>query len=423
MALTLRRSVFWLSSGLFLALALALLLAVGWMGAPGNDVRDLLSYLLISGAISIALGIAAVLWMRRGHGRLWLQISVTYCLGVGIALFNVFLTAQLMFISADHDLVLLVLLLGFAAVVSIALGYALSRTIAQRVDALCLVVESIMSGNLQARVPTLGEDEIGDLGVAVNRMAEQLQTAATERDNQERARRELIAVISHDLRTPLASLRALTEALSDGVVDDPATTSRYLGTMRGQIEHLNQLINDLFELAQIDAGAMKLEVHPVAPAALIAETVEAMQPQMATKQLALEVAVDPNARLILAEAQKLQRVLFNLVGNAIRHTPQGGTIRLDVIGEPGAPQAMVQFAVSDTGNGVALADREHIFERFYRGEKSRSRATGGAGLGLAIAQGIVQAHNGTIWLDADHQPGARFCFTIPVAQPVAKSLQ
>ncbi len=402
------------------------------MGAPSQAVTDLAIYLVVSGAISLGLGAAGLAWLRRGRVRIWLQVTLTYILGVGIALLNVYLTARLMFIS-QHDFPLLVLLLLFAAVVSLGLGYALSQALAQRVAVLHRGAAALAGGDLAARVAVSGADELAALAAQFNQMAGQLARAAAERERMELARRDLIAAISHDLRTPLASLRAMTEALADGLVDDPATNARYLATMRGQIGHLSGLIDDLFELAQIDAGALRLELQRASLDDLISDALEGIRPQAAAKGVRLHGSVAPEVGSVLVAPQKIERVLYNLVTNAIRHTPGDGTVTITASSElrvlsaelTGSDretqhstlntQNWVVVEVADSGEGIAPEDLPWVFERFYRGEKSRSRATGGAGLGLAIARGIVEAHGGRIWVESAQGCGARICFTLPAS--------
>ncbi len=407
-----RRTIVPLVGGLLVALGLALLLAVGWLGAPGQDVADLARYLALSGLVSLAPGVAGVWWLRRGPGRLWLKIALVCTLGVVIALFNVFLTARLMFISSEHDLPLLVLLLLFAAVVSLGLGAATAGALAQRVTALNVGARAVAAGDLAVRVPESGSDELADLAREFNRMAAQLAASDEQRRRLEDARRDLIAAVSHDLRTPLASLRAMTEALADGLVNDPATTARYLATMRGQIAHLSGLIDDLFELAQIDAGALTLELQRVSAGDLIGEMLAGMQPQADARGVALQATVAPDVGPLYVAPQKIERVLYNLVTNALRHTPTHGSVVISVRADP--PRSVL-FEVADTGEGIAPEDLPHVFDRFYRGEKSRSRATGGAGLGLAIARGIVEAHGGRIWAESARGCGTRVRFTVPAA--------
>ncbi len=426
----LRRSFAPFGIGLF-ALGLALLLALGWLGVRGRDMAELTLYLIISLALSLGIGALGLAWLRRARVRLWLQVTLTYMLGIVVAILNIFLTAQLMFISSNHDLPLLVLLLLFAAVVSLALGYALAQTLARRVTALHEGAHAIANGDFQAHVVESGGDELTALGVEFNRMAAQLAAGAAERQRLESTRRDLIAAISHDLRTPLASLRVMTEALADGMVDDPATTTRYLATMRSQIGHLNGLIDDLFELAQIDAGELKLELERSSLGDLVSDTLAGMQLQADAKGVRLAGRVAPGIDPVIIAPQKIGRVLYNLVGNAIRHTPNGGEVtiiiqriedcKLQIANWPAHIaeftisnlQSAILVEVADTGEGIAAEDLPHIFDDFYRGEKSRSRATGGAGLGLAIARGIVAAHGGRIWAESKPEHGTKIRFTLP----------
>jgi signal transduction histidine kinase len=395
--------------GVLTGLGLALLLAVGWMGAPRQDITDLIQYLLFSGGISLVSGIAVVAWLQRGPGKIWQQVTVAYAIGLGLAILNVMVTAQLMFISADHDLLLLILLLLFAAVVSQALGYTLAQTLAQRVIEICEGARAIRLGNLATRVPENGRDELADLAHEFNLMADQLTASDQERQRLERMRRELIAAISHDLRTPLASVRAMVEALADGVVDDPETMQRYLATMRGQISHLSGLIDDLFELSQLDSGAIKLDYIDIIAGDMVSDTVEAFQAQARERNISLSAGIQGGVGRIRCAPQKIERVLYNLIGNALRHTPPGG--RIDITLQKTANG--VRFEVRDSGEGIAPDDLPLVFDRFYRGEKSRSRATGGAGLGLAIARGIIEAHGGTIEISSTLGQGTLVWFVLP----------
>jgi len=434
-AIPLRRSLAPFGLGVLIAFGIALLLAIGWLGVRGQDMIELARYLLVSSVISLGCGALGLAWFRRGQVRLWVQVTLTFTLGLAVAILNIFLTANLMFISKDHDLPLLILLMLFAATVSLALGYALAQALAQRVTALHQGAHALAGGDLAARVDETGGDELAALAAEFNRMAAQLAAAAEERGRLESTRRELIAAISHDLRTPLASLRVMTEALADGLVEDPATTERYLTTMRGQIGHLSSLIDDLFELAQIDAGVLRMELQRASLADLVSDAIEGMRPQAAAKGVRLEGSVAPGISPALIAPQKIERVLYNLVTNAVRHTPAGGSVTIRVTTDHQPPTidrrsstdrgtqpvvrspSSVVVEVADTGEGIAPDDLPRIFEHFYRGEKSRSRATGGAGLGLAIARGIVEAHGGRIWAASEPERGTRIAFTLPLQPP------
>jgi signal transduction histidine kinase len=220
----------------------------------------------------------------------------------------------------------------------------------------------------------------------------------------EEARRQMVAAVSHDLRTPLASLRLLVEAIDDGVATGE-TRERYLGEMRTHVEALTALIDDLFELSRIEAGEISWTMRQVELRELIGETVAAMRAPAEARGVALSAVLPAEAVLAEANAEKVQRVLFNLIQNAIRHTPADGsvTVRARMAG------AGVEVEVADEGEGIPAADGERVFEAFYRGDESRSEE--GAGLGLAISRAIVEAHGGRIWLD-DSGHGARIRFTL-----------
>jgi signal transduction histidine kinase len=220
----------------------------------------------------------------------------------------------------------------------------------------------------------------------------------------EEARRQMVAAVSHDLRTPLASLRLLVEAIDDGVATGE-TRERYLGEMRTHVEALTALIDDLFELSRIEAREISWTMRQVELRELIGETVAAMRAPAEARGVALSAVLPAEAVLAEANAEKVQRVLFNLIQNAIRHTPADGsvTVRARMAG------AGVEVEVADEGEGIPAADGERVFEAFYRGDESRSEE--GAGLGLAISRAIVEAHGGRIWLD-DSGHGARIRFTL-----------
>ena len=262
-------------------------------------------------------------------------------------------------------------------------------------------------------------DEVERLALAFNDMAEKLQRAAAKQTELEQARRDVVAAVSHDLRTPLASLRAMIEAINDGVVTDETTTQRYLKNAQLQAENLSLLVDDLFELSQLDAGVMQWRVEPSSLRDLISDTLETMHVHAAEKHIKLSGWVDPNVDPVLMNSHKMQRVLYNLIQNAIRHTPADGTIFVEA--RKREQDEQVQVDVIDTGEGIPERDVPRIFEQFYRGEKSRSReplgyrSGGGTGLGLAIAQRIVQAHQGKIWVESKRGAGSKFSFTVPRA--------
>jgi signal transduction histidine kinase len=226
------------------------------------------------------------------------------------------------------------------------------------------------------------------------------------------ARRNLVAWASHDLRTPLTSLRAMLDALADDVVTEPETVRRYLRQSQHELSHMSNLIDDLFELAQLDAGHLEMMFETSSLSDLISDTLEGFRVRAQSKGVQLSGEVSPSVDPLWMATDKISRVLNNLVENAIRHTPEGGEVRLGAEVENGS----VLVTVADTGEGITPEDQPYIFDRFYRGEKSRSRkgqAGEGSGLGLAIAKGLVEAHGGEIWVTADAVDGTVMCFRLP----------
>ena len=231
-------------------------------------------------------------------------------------------------------------------------------------------------------------------------------------DDAERMRRELIAAVSHDLRTPITSLRLLTDAVADDVVDE-ATRRDYLRQMSTHIEALSALIDDLFELSKLEAGEIAWSLEQVRLDELVGDTVDAMQVQAAARQVAVRAELAPGLRAARGDPEQLQRVLFNLIQNAIRHTPADGSVVVRAL--PAGDE--VEIEVADTGGGIAPADRERVFEPFFRGGDQAARPRGGAGLGLAISRAIVEAHGGRIWL-ADAPGGTAVRFSLPLTSRV-----
>jgi signal transduction histidine kinase len=371
------------------------------------------------GLMALYLGITALVSALAGYlaYRLgWINFSPTlrwtllggYALASLLTFFNVWFSAQMMFAS-QHDLLLAIVLLVFAGGMAMVLGYFLSSTITERIRQLQNAAENLAEGDLQTRVPVNGRDEVAALAVTFNQMAEQLQAADQKQRELDTMRRDLIAWVSHDLQTPLTSMRAILEALADGVVDDPDTVKRYLNTAQRDVRNLSVLIDDLFQMAQLDAGGFPLHRAKSSLGDLLSDTIESFTELTKQQGVTLEGNVDPDVDPVMMDTQSIGRVLNNLISNALRHTPAQGRVSVWVRRSAQG----VEVTVSDTGEGIRAEDIPHIFERFYRGEKSRSRATGGAGLGLAIARGIVQAHGGNIQVESEPGKGTQFTFSIP----------
>ena len=379
------------------------------MSPPSNELALMALFLGITAFVSALAGYAAYRfgWMRLSPTLRWTLLA-GYALASILTFFNVWFSAQLMFAS-DHDLTLAIILLLFASGIAMILGYFLSTTVTERILSLKEAAERIAAGNLETRVPVTGRDELSALAISFNQMAGQLQAADQKQKELETLRRDLVAWASHDLQTPLTSMRAILEALADGVVDDPETVKRYLATAQRDVLSLSALIDDLFQMSQLDAGGFPLSRVLSSLSDLVSDTLESFSELAYRESVKLDGHVDSNVDPVLMDTQAIGRVLNNLVGNALRHTRSGGSIDVRVR----RTGRGVEVSVRDTGDGIRAEDLPHIFERFYRGEKSRNRGTGGAGLGLAIAQGIVRAHGGEIGVESEPGKGTKFTFNIP----------
>jgi signal transduction histidine kinase len=399
---------------LFLAASLAATVAVA-AALLGVPAQDLLGVALLLAGAGGGSGLLTLLLIRPSVlGRLGgvrAQLVGAGLVGSLLLLGMLLAGARAMFISV-HDLSLLLTMLIFAAALSVGFNLLCARPLAGRIERVRAGTAQIAGGRLDSEVPVEGHDEIAGLAEDFNSMTRALKEAAEREHEMERARRELIAAVSHDLRTPLASTRALIEALADGVADGPQTEGRYLSSARKELAHLSRLVDDLFELARIDAGVLQLRLEEASLHDLISDTISGFQPQAERRGVRLVGEVSGDIDPVLMNPPKLQRVLHNLVSNALRHTPADGTVALRA--KPRG--AEVQVEVADTGEGIAPEDLPRVFECSFRGERSRPRPgrdeAPGAGLGLAIARGLIEAHGGTIDVESNPKGGSRFRFTL-----------
>ncbi len=359
-----------------------------------------------TGLLLLVLGagwLAAAHWLGRNRRRLG-SLRRQFGLGVTVAVSMVIVAAValalLMFVSAE-DAALIIVSIAFAGLVAIRAAQLLAGGVLGDVEEIRDGLVAFAGGERAVRIETGGNDELAELAAQTNSALARL--AATER-----ARRNLVAAVSHDLRTPLTSLRLLAEAVDDGLVDD-ATRARYLASMSTHIEALGMLIDDLFELSRLEAGEIEWSMERIRLDELVRQTVAAMRVQADAAGIRVVAEVPPGLGAARANPERLQRVLFNLIQNAIRHTPADGSVT--VRAEPA--QAEIEIEVADTGAGLAAGERERIFEPFYRGD-DRARPGDGAGLGLSISRAIVEAHGGRIWV-AGNGGGTRVCFTLPRA--------
>ena len=364
-------------------------------------------FMLASGAPAIA-GAHLLVSRRSVAGPLSRQFAAGVGVIVALVALGVSAVALLMFLSS-HDALLMVLLVVFAGGLIAYSASVLASGLMRDIESVRDGVRAVGEGSRDIEIATEGNDEMSELAEAANRMAARLGASESEREVAEKARRDLVAAVSHDLRTPLTSLRLLAGAVEDELVDDD-TRRRYLAQMSGHIEALSGLIDDLFELSRLEAGDIQWSMQQVALDELVAETVEAMQPHADQKRVAVRAEVSGSVAPARANPEKLQRVLLNLIQNAIRHTPADGSVTVAAVSNG----TTVEVEVADTGEGVAPEERDRVFEPFFRGGEGHSRTGEGTGLGLAICRAIVEAHGGKIWL-ADSASGTRVRFSLPSA--------
>ncbi len=346
--------------------------------------------------------------IRRRVGSLPRQLALTVAIAVAPILLALVVIGLLMVLSG-HDVALVAAIVLAAGALGVAVSKLLASGILADVETIRDGLGAVGEGGRDVRIATAGSDELSELARAANAMITRLRDEENAREQSDDARRRLVAAVSHDLRTPITSLRLLAEAVGDDVVDGEVRRA-YLERMRTHIDVLSALIDDLFELSRLEAGDIRWTLERVPLRELVGETVEAMRVQAERKGVAVLSEVSDAIGPARANPEKLQRVLFNLIQNAIRHTPADGSVV--VRAEPVAGQ--IEIEVADSGAGIAPDERDQVFTPFYRGGVDAARTSGGAGLGLAVSRAIVEAHGGQIWLpEAD--VGTRVRFSLPVA--------
>ncbi len=242
----------------------------------------------------------------------------------------------------------------------------------------------------------------------------------TELRRLEKIRKDFVANVSHELRTPLTSIKGYVEALLDGAKDDPGASTKFLEIILKQSDRLNLIIDDLLELSKIESGRVSLKEEPLELRSVVDRTLSMIKPIADKKRHRLVTSVDPSLPSVAGDEGRLVQVLTNLLDNAIKYTPEGGTITVGAtlapsIGNAEPPAGAIELNVTDTGIGIPEEDRPRVFERFYRVDKARSRELGGTGLGLAIVKHIVEGHGGQVWVEANHPQGSRFVVRLPVS--------
>lgn len=381
--------------GLALAGALSL-------GLPGvvwlcYDLHGAWVTLLIVAPLAVLTVLAGEWIAQRRPGGLRRQFALVATLGVVALVVGVTLFVSLMFLSS-HDALMTVLLAIYAGALVLWLsGRVASRALAD-VDAIRSTLAAVGEGRRDLRVAPTGDDELARLGRQVDEMIVRL-------DREERMRRELFAAVSHDLRTPITSLGLLATAIDDSIVDD-AKRREYAGRMNTHVRQVAALIDDLFDLTRLEAKELEWTMDRLAVHDLVHDAVEAMRPAADAGSVAVRADVNGSVACSHGNREQLSRVLFNLIQNAIHHTPPDGSVTVHVEDRDDG----VEIEVADTGAGIAAEQRDRVFEPFYRGDAARQPP--GAGLGLAISRAIVEAHGGSIWLE-EASVGTRVRFRLP----------
>jgi signal transduction histidine kinase len=373
------------------------------LGMPPSDVLQLVLALAASAVLVVVWTAVGSRWLAGSSLRH--RFLVVAVVGVVVALSILGVVAALMFVSR-HDASIVAVVLVSSALVGIGGALALTRTTGAALRRLSHTTEALAQGDLSARVgPMTADSELVALGRTLDEMAERLQASVSRERDLEARRRDLMTSVSHDLRTPLARLRAMVEAIDEEVVGDPPSLRRYAREMRRSVGSLSQLVDDLFELAQIDAGAIERETERIPVDQLVRVAVAELQDQAREKGLVVEMSLAQAAGALCSP--RLVRVLQNLLHNAIRHTPADGTVRI----EAGRDRSGIALAVEDTGEGIAPDALDHVFEPFWQADASRSGD--GSGLGLALTKRIVESLGGRIEVRSSLTRGSRFAVWVP----------
>lgn len=289
---------------------------------------------------------------------------------------------------------------ALAAAIALLVARWLARGMTQPLRDMAGAARKMERGDYGQRVVTASRDEVGQLAVAFNRMSSELESL-------ERVRRDLVANVSHELKTPISALRAHLENLLDGVEHpDPKT----LQVMLAQSERLGRMVDQLLELSRLESGDLPLHREEVSLGPLVSRVLSEIRVTRARTDIELSDDVPEDLPTVFADAERMYQVLFNLLDNAVRFTPAGGRVRVTAAGHNGS----VDVAVEDTGPGIPAEHLPRLFERFYRIDTSRSRDEGGTGIGLAIARSVVEAHGGRIWAESEPGRGSTFTFELPV---------
>jgi signal transduction histidine kinase len=402
-----------LTSCLVLAAGLAASLVIAQI-ALRPSANELVSLaMLLAGTAGAALA-TWLLLLRTSFASRWGlygQAFLGSVIGGVFGLLSILVIAQQMFISTSHDLWVLAATLAFSLAIMTAFSFSVATSVVNRVDQIASMIRSL-SGGQRGSPGRVLKNELEILHQDVARLSQLLREAELERTALELERRHLTASISHDLRTPVASVKAIAEALAGDVLESNEERQSYLHLLQREIERLSRMIHDLFDLARLDAGSLKLDRRRIQLDDIVLDVLEGMRPLASGLGVSLEFTSDDGLPDILVDGNRIERVVSNLLRNAIEHSPAGSAIHLRLITDEDG----VCLSVTDEGPGVESAATSRVWERFYRGDGSRKRLPSGgdgAGLGLAIVQGFVKAHGGSVGLVSKAGEGSTFRIHLP----------
>jgi signal transduction histidine kinase len=366
---------------------------------------DQVQIVLVATGCAAAVGVVGLLvaWLLRHRSIRW-QLGLIVVVSIGSVLAGVVAVSRLMFIS-PHDWQVVSLVAATAGVVALVVALALGAAISRWSEALRQGARTLDAYGTYVADPR-GPSELQALSEELAATSERLAESRQREARLESSRRELVSWVSHDLRTPLAGMRAMTEALEDGIAVDP---ERYHRQIRVEVDRMARMVDDLFELSRIHAGVLSLSPQPVALGDLVSEAIAGADPVARSRSVRLGGRVDDGVEVV-ADPAGLTRVMTNLIMNAVRHTPADGSV--EVVGR--AVPDGIELSVRDECGGLSAEDRARVFDVAWRGASARTPTSGGAGLGLAIVKGIVEAHRGVVEVENVGAPdGCRFRVVLP----------
>lgn len=373
------------------------------MAPPDAERNRLIAMYVAVAAAVFVVGLALLAVTRRSLSRRILAVGLAGPLVVAI---TTVVGAWTMFLSA-HDTEFIIILTALATVLSVLMVSVLSGPLVRDLGRISGAATVLGQGDLAERTGIARADELGEVASTFDSMAEQLEQAAADRDRLEGERRFMLSSLSHDARTPLTAMRAAVEALQDGMAPDP---DRYLHSIEQDLTEVEAIVENLFLIGQMDAEQLALRIEPIDLAALAHRAALAIEPLASTRHVDVRVEAEDTV-LAAASVPETERVMSNLLANAIRHAPSGGKVDISVTAEDESSVALVQ--VLDDGPGFDPAFVANAFEPFARADPARTRSHGGAGLGLAVVLGLVEAQQGRVW--AEPGPGGHVSFELPLA--------